>query len=80
MALVSGEDGAWRLEIDNRSGKLGRVQSVETRGFEKELLLGGVPVFPTSRRLMEFSPGQRSQKAEVKVVFEDGFTITVPAS
>ena len=80
VTLLSGEDGAVKLQIDNKSEKLGRVQSVETHGFEKNLMLGGVPIFPVKQRFVEFSPGQHNSKANVEVVFEDGFTITVPAS
>ncbi len=80
VALLAGDDGSLKLQIENRSGKLGRVQSVETHGFEKNLMLGGVPIFPAKQRFVEFSPGQHNSKANVEVVFEDGFTITVPAS
>jgi hypothetical protein len=80
VALIAGEDGALKLQIENHSAKLGRVQSVETHGFEKNLMLGGVPVFPAKQRFVEFSPGQHNSKANVEVVFEDGFTITVPVT
>lgn len=80
VTLLSSEDGGMKLQIENRSQKLGRVQSVETHGFEKSLMLGGVPIFPAKQRFVEFSPGQHNSKANVEVVFEDGFTITVPVT
>jgi len=80
VTLLTGDDGSLKLQIENHSTKLARVQSVETHGFEKSLMLGGVPIFPAKQRFVEFSPGQHNSKANVEVVFEDGFTITVPAS
>lgn len=80
VALLPDDNGAFKLQIQNHSGKLSRVQTIETRGFEKNLELGGVPIFPAKKRLVEFNAGQHNSKATVEVVFEDGFTISVPVS
>jgi P pilus assembly chaperone PapD len=80
VKLLTGEDGGLKLQIENHSEKLARVQSIETHGFEKSLELGGVPIFPAKQRFVEFNAGQHNSKANVEVVFEDGFTITVPVS
>jgi hypothetical protein len=80
VSLLPGDNGAFKLQIQNHSGKLARVQSIETHGFEKSLELGGVPIFPAKQRFVEFNAGQHNSKATVEVVFEDGFTVTVPVS
>ncbi|HLH08305.1 MAG TPA: hypothetical protein VKW78_13790 [Terriglobales bacterium] len=80
VTLVPGDNGSFRVQIQNHSGKLARVESIETHGFEKSLQLGGVPIFPNKQRFVEFNAGQHNSKATVEVVFEDGFTITVPVS
>lgn len=76
--LKPGANGSYKLEIANLSEKLGRVQSIEASGFEKELMLGGLPVFPSKRRFVDLNPGAAKTDPKVKVVFEDGFSISVP--
>lgn len=76
--LKPGTDGSYNLEITNLSEKLGRVQSVEAKGFEKEVTLGGLPVFPSKRRFVEFKPGVAKSNPKVNITFEDGFSISVP--
>lgn len=80
VALLQGEDGSLRLQITNQSPKLARVQSVETHGFENNVVLGGVPIFPEKQRFVQFNAGQHNSKARVEVVFEDGFTVTLPVT
>ena len=81
VTLLSGEDGAVKLNRSTTSPKkLGRVQSVETHGFEKNLMLGeGDPSSRLSSDSWNSAQGSTT-KASVEVVFEDGFTVTVPAS
>jgi hypothetical protein len=71
-------NGKYVLLIQNKSDKLGRIESVESSGFEKEFRTGGVPVFPSGRRFVEIDPGHPGNKPSVKVHFEDGFSISVP--
>jgi hypothetical protein len=67
--------GKYQLEIENTSGKLGRVIQVDCRGFETELDLGGLPVFPHGKRRLSFSGGTALRSARVILRFQDGFTV-----
>ncbi len=80
VSLKSVANGSYKLEITNRSEKLGRVQSIETSGFEKNLTLGGLPIFPSKSRFVEIAPGTVKTNPKVNVIFEDGFKISIPAS
>lgn len=80
VSLQPAADGKYELLIQNRSEKLGRIESIEASGFNKEFRSGGMPVFPGGRRFVEIDPGQPGNKSSVKVNFEDGFSISVPVS
>src|ERR1700674_201781 len=41
-----GKTGEYQVQVENRSGKLARVENVSWRGFEKSTESGGFPVFP----------------------------------
>jgi hypothetical protein len=70
--------GEFQLEFQNRTDKLSRVESVNWRGFEKNGESGGFPVFPKAKRFVRFQAGSPSSDANVKVSFEDGFSVQVP--
>jgi hypothetical protein len=70
--------GEFKVQIDNRSEKLGRVENVSWHGFEKNGTSGGFPVFPVAKRYVTLQIGAPSSGANVKVTFEDGFSIQVP--
>lgn len=72
--------GQYVVEIENHSGKLGRVESVTGRGFEKSVETGGFPIFPNKKRQYAFEGGSTKPGAQVKVTFEDGFSVEVPLS
>ncbi|HUN88338.1 MAG TPA: hypothetical protein VMU28_06080 [Terriglobales bacterium] len=73
-------EGEYTLEIENHSVKLGRVESVTGEGFEKNVEMGGFPIFPEKKRQVVLHGGTPSAKAKVKVSFEDGFSVQVPLS
>jgi hypothetical protein len=72
--------GQYVLEVENHSGKLGRVETVSGRGFEKPVETGGFPIFPNKKRQFVFEGGNTKSSAGVKVSFEDGFSLDVPLS
>jgi hypothetical protein len=78
VSLNPAPDGSYALEIANLSEKLGRVQSIDVSGFEKDLSLGGIPVFPAKKRFVDVNAGPKKTNPKVNVVFEDGFSISVP--
>jgi hypothetical protein len=79
--LVSeGSDGKFIVELDNHSSKLGRVESVTVRGFEKPVETGGFPIFPGKKRQVVLDAGKAGSSANVKVSFQDGFALEVPIS
>lgn len=76
--LPGSKDGEYRLDIENHSGKLGRVEDVAWDGCENNGESGGFPMFPEGKRRLRLQTGKPSPKAKVKVVFQDGFTLQVP--
>jgi hypothetical protein len=78
VTVTPSTDGKYELLIQNKSDKLGRVESIETSGFRKPFRSGGIPVFPAGRRFVEIDPDDPGNQASVKVTFEDGFSISVP--
>lgn len=78
-SIVPGSSpGEFKLQLENRSEKLGRVESVSWHGFEKKAESGGFPVFPAARRYVTAQTGTPSPDASVKVTFEDGFSVQAP--
>jgi hypothetical protein len=72
--------GQYVVELENRSDKLGRVESVTGRGFEKSVEVGGFPIFPGKKRQFVLDGGNGKSAPNVKVSFEDGFSLDVPLS
>jgi hypothetical protein len=72
--------GQYVVELENRSDKLGRVESVTGRGFEKSVEVGGFPIFPGKKRQFVLDGGNGKSALNVKVSFEDGFSLDVPLS
>jgi hypothetical protein len=70
--------GEYTVEVQNHSDKLSRVESVTGDGFEKNVEVGGFPIFPERTRQVVINGGTPSAKAKMKVSFEDGFSIQVP--
>ena len=76
LALDPGEkQGSVRLEVRNKTDKAGRVETVECKGFEKEALSGGIPVFPNKSRFLTIETGTPHADARCKVNFEEGFSL-----
>ncbi len=77
--IPSATAGEYQLEINNLSQKLGRIAAVESHGFSRDIALGGLPVFPAQKRYVTVRPGKPANgTASLKVIFEDGFTTSVP--
>jgi hypothetical protein len=74
------EPGQYVVELENHSEKLGRVESVTGRGFEKPVEMGGFPIFPGKKRQVILDGGNTKSTPNVKVSFEDGFSLDVPLS
>lgn len=66
-----------RLRIQNLTEKAGRVDSVECKGFNKDILSGGLPIFPEASRYLTLDAGISGREARCKVVFEEGFSLEV---
>jgi len=77
---AASEAGKYVLEIENHSEKLGRVESVTGHGFEKSVELGGFPIFPGKKRQVVIDGGSAKSTPNVKVSFEDGFSLDIPIS
>lgn len=76
--LPGSNSGEYRVEVKNRSEKLGRIQNVSASGFEKDGQHGGFPLFPAAIRNITLTPGAAKADASIKIAFEDGFTVQVP--
>lgn len=72
--------GQYVVEFENHSDKLGRVESVSGRGFEKSVEAGGFPIFPGKKRQLVIDGGNAKSTPNVKVSFEDGFSLDIPLS
>ncbi len=72
--------GQYVVEVENHSDKLGRVESVTGHGFEKSVEAGGFPIFPGKKRQLVLDGGTAKSAPNVKVSFEDGFSLDVPLS
>ena len=72
--------GQYVVEVENHSDKLGRVESVTGHGFEKSVEAGGFPIFPGKKRQLVLDGGDAKSAPNVKVSFEDGFSLDVPLS
>lgn len=79
LSVSSGsKPGEYRLDIQNRTDKLARVENLNWRGFEKNGESGGFPIFPGAKRIVTFQAGNVARDASVKISFEDGFSVQVP--
>jgi hypothetical protein len=74
------EPGKYVVELENHSEKLGRVESVTGRGFEKSVEMCGFPIFPGKKRQIILDVGNTKSTPNVRVSFEDGFSLDVPLS
>jgi len=79
LALAAGpQAGQYRLEVRNLSSKASRVETIECKGFEKPVELGGMPVFPAKPRFLDLDAGAATgNNARCKVSFEEGFSMEV---
>lgn len=74
-------DGEMLLEVTNRSQKLARVEGIASKGFASNVEVGGFPVFPGKTRFVQLKTGAASgPDADIRVSFEDGFSVRVPVS
>lgn len=76
--LPGGTGGEYRLEIDNVSEKLGRVETVRSEGFRENQTYGGFPLFPGQVRRVVLRTGLPSGRPRFRIRFEDGFQIEEP--
>jgi len=78
LSLATGEQaGQYRLEVRNLSPKASRVETIECKGFEKPVELGGMPVFPAKPRFLDLDTGATAHDPRCKVSFEEGFSVEV---
>lgn len=75
--LPGGKAGEYRIGLKNLSDKLGRVASIEARGFARRITLAGFPVFPQQTRwLILRAKGPQTADPELRVRFRDGVHFT----
>jgi hypothetical protein len=74
-ALPSDEAGEYLLEIENTSPKLGRIKSIQAKGFSHEAEHGGFPLFPRETRRILVKAGEASRQSHFQIQFEDGFRL-----
>lgn len=73
------QGGTLNVRVTNDSQKLGRVESVKVKGFEKEAEFGGFPMFPNYKREIALATGaKQAADATVVITFQDGFSLSVP--
>jgi hypothetical protein len=78
LALAAGaQAGQYRLEVRNLSPKASRVETIECKGFEKPVELGGMPLFPAKPRFLDLDTGATARDPRCKVSFEEGFSMEV---
>ncbi len=80
VVLETAGTGRYRVVVKNNSDKLGRIESITGRGFEKQVETGGFPIFPGKKRNIVVDGGSAKADTSVKVTFEDGFSVQVPLS
>ncbi len=79
--LRGNKTGEYRVGLMNVSDKLGRVESIEARGFAEHVTLGGFPVFPHQTRWVILKAGApKPGDPELRVRFSHGLHFTVPIS
>lgn len=80
--LLPGSDrGQYRLGLKNVSEKLGRVESIQGKGFEERVLHNGLLVFPGQTRWVTLQAGAaRRGRPEFRVRFAGGYSVKVPVS
>jgi hypothetical protein len=78
VRLLPGTASGYRLEIANQSDKLGRVEFVETTGFNRDAEMGGFPLFPGQTRQIVLGPGLPKKQPKIRLHFEDGFEVDQP--
>lgn len=71
--LPGDKSGEYALEVQNVSEKLGRVKQVQAKGFEVNSVYGGFPLFPGETRRVSLQGRNPSQRARLRIQFEDGF-------
>jgi hypothetical protein len=69
------ETGGYRLEFENTSSKLGRIQRIQAKGFSHEAEHGGFPLFPRETRQILVRAGEASELSHFQIQFEDGFRL-----
>lgn len=70
--------GPFELRIENLSGKLGRVDSIQTRGFASNATYGSFPLFPHQSRSLLLKIDGPSKQSQFRIDFEDGLRLNVP--
>jgi hypothetical protein len=77
LVRVLPEDAAGRyaLEVQNVSKKLGRAKEVRAKGFRDDLAYGSFPLFPGETRRVSLQGRNPSQRARLRIQFEDGFHV-----
>jgi hypothetical protein len=67
--------GDYVLEFENTSPKLGRIRSIQAKGFSHEAEHGGFPLFPRETRQILVKAGEASLQSHFQIQFEDGFRL-----
>jgi hypothetical protein len=75
-----GQPGQYEVHVLNLSEKMGRMQIVQARGFEKNSSAGGFPIFPGQSRLLTLNAGRPASRAEFRFKIQGGksFKVAVP--
>jgi hypothetical protein len=77
-ALAGIHEGECRLEFKNVSQKLARVQSIQSKGFKKNMRQGGYLVLPGKTRWVTMETVAAKEHPEFDIQFERGYRLKVP--